>query len=103
MQLSAVQEQPLEVVLVFMFHRLITMQTMTPDQFEDFLNNTFIAEPAPVEMEVEVTEQSQPQSNGFTEVIVKVAIGATVVGLVAAWKSPQGQKLRTKVANAIRP
>lgn len=103
MQLSAVQEQPLEVVLVFMFHRLITMQTMTPDQFEDFLNNTFIAEPAPVEMEVEVTEQSQPQSNGFTEVIVKVAIGATVVGLVAAWKSPRGQKLRTKVANAIRP
>ena len=103
MQLSAVQEQPLEVVLVFMFHRLITMQTMTPDQFEDFLNNTFIAEPTPVEMEVEVTEQSQPQSNGFTEVIVKVAIGATVVGLVAAWKSPQGQKLRTKVANAIRP
>lgn len=103
MQLSAVQEQPLEVVLVFVFHRLITMQTMTPDQFEDFLNNTFIAEPAPVEMEIEVTEQSQPQSNGFTEVIVKVAIGATVVGLVAAWKSPQGQKLRTKVANAIRP
>jgi hypothetical protein len=103
MQLSAVQEQPLEVVLVFVFHRLITMQTMTPDQFEDFLNNTFIAEPAPVEMEVEVTEQSQPQSNGFTEVVVKVAIGATVVGLVAAWKSPHGQKLRTKVANAIRP
>ena len=79
------------------------MQTMTPDQFEDFLNNTFIAEPAPVEAEVEVMDQLQPQSNCFTGVVVRVAVGATVVGLVAAWKSPQGQKLRTKVANAIRP
>ena len=80
------------------------MQTLTPDQFETMLDNIFIAEPsAPVKMEVEVMDQPQPQSNCFTEVVVKVAIGATVVGLVAAWKSPQGQKLRTKVANAIRP
>jgi len=101
MQPSAAQEQPLEVVLVLVFHRLITMQTMTPDQFEQLLDNVFIAEPAPVEtVEPEVVDYT---TGKMTEIAVKVAIGATVVGLVAAWRSPQGQKLRTKVANAIRP
>jgi hypothetical protein len=80
------------------------MQTMTPDQFEDFLNNTFIAEPAPVEAEVEVMEEGQlPMSNCFAEAAIKVAVAATVFGFVVAWQSKPGQRLRTKVANAIRP